>query len=165
MEPESDELEYRLTGKLSYSAGGDMHPAEFVLLNPPTSRQSKYAGALRQGFMQALREQMNNDKIMAAAEAAREAANAEDQDPQDPGGEEEEDNPAAGHQVINMVAMAEKVDYPAYLDCGKKLLASGVMLWGGVHQAKESPIEKMSLWDLEEILGRYIQRFINTSRS
>lgn len=167
MEPESeskDEFEYRLTSPVKFSQSGDLVPAEFVLLKAPTSRQAKFAGFLRQCFMQALREQMNNDKLMEAARAAQEAAGA--QDPQDPGDDEEqEDDSAEGHNVINMVAMAEKVDYPAFLEAGKKLLASGAMLFNGGTQAKENPIEKMGFWDLEEILGRYIQNFIHTSRS
>lgn len=162
-EPESKEFEYRLTSPAKFSQDGDMVNATFVTLKPPSSRQSKFAGALRQGFMQALREQMNNDKIMEAAEAARvDAETLGEEDPQDPG--EEEANPAEGHNVINMVAMSEKVDYPKFIEAGKKLLGSGAMLFNGATQAKENPIEKMDLWDVEEIIGRYIQNFINTSR-
>lgn len=158
---DQDKFEYKLTSPMKFSNSGSLDDGEFVVLLTPTSRQSKYAGFLRQGFMQALREQMNNDKLMAAAEKARE--DAENQDPQDPGDVEED--LAAGHQVMNMVAMAEKVDYAAFLDAGKKLLSSGAMLFNGAVQAKENPIDKMSLWDLEEILGRYISNFIHTSRS
>ncbi len=166
MEPESNEdepLTYRITHPFKFSSDGDLIKCEFVTLKPPTSRQSKHAGFLRQCFMQALREQMNNDKVMAAAERAREVM--DNQDPQDPEDETTEDDPTAGHSVVNMVAMAEKVDYTKFLDQGKKLLGSGVMFFNGGTAAKENPIEKMGLWDLEEILGRYIANFINTSPS
>lgn len=163
-ESESAEFQYRLTSPMRISKSGDFEPVEFVLLKPPSSHQSKWAGALRQGVMQALREQMNNEKLMAAAEAAQMAAAEEEgEGPQDP--EDEEEDNTEGHKLINMVAMAKDVDYPQWLEAGKKLLGSGVMLFNGGTVAKEHPIGKLGLWDLEEILGRYIQNFINTSPS
>lgn len=165
-EPESipTQIEYQLTTPVRFhsSAAGGQEEATFVILKAPTSRQSKFAGALRQGFMQAMREQMNNEKLMAAAQAAakaaREAAGGEDLE------EDPQDSEPSGIQVMNTVAMAEKVDYVAFLDAGKKLLASGAMLFNGSVFAKENPIEKMSLLDVEEAIGRYISNFIHTSQ-
>jgi len=169
LEPEATVPQYKIVYPLRYSVGGDFEPVNFVTFVPPTSKHSKLAGYIRQGFMQAMREQLNNDKVMAAAVEAREAAAAAgstpDESPQDHSIDSEEYNPTEGHDVMNMIAMSEKVDYPAYLDVGKKLLASGVMLYNGSVQPIPATIEKMGLWDLEECVGRYIQNFINTSPS
>lgn len=148
------EFEYQLQLPIKFAKDGGENEGTFIMLSAPTSRNSKEVGAIRQAFMRALREQLNNDEVIEAAREQREAQ--EDT-------EESQESPS-GHQVCNMIAMATKVDYSDFLEVGKKLLASGnVAMVNGAVSMKVSLVDRLSLFDLEEMLGEYITNFINTS--
>lgn len=135
------EMRFMLTTPFDYSKGGEQLTAEFIVCTAPSSNQMKECAFLKQAFFRALPD--------GDSEASGEA---------DP-----DDLDMSGSDVMMMIAQSDGVKLSDVLEVGWKLIGSGVALVDGEQKLTEPLIKKMSLDDLESLIGDYIVNFVIAS--
>ncbi len=132
------EFKYVLKNPFSYSKDGQVIDAQFIALTAPTSRTTTECAALKQAFFRAMGEQEGGD--------------ADKVDP---------DFNIEGSDIMTLIAMSKGVDLPDVLDIGKKLFQQpGIALVDGETKLGNELMNRMSVDDLEDMLGDYLVNFI-----
>jgi len=132
------EFKYVLKTQFSYSKEGQVLEAQFIALTAPTSRTTNECAALKQAFFRAMGEQEGGD--------------ADKVDP---------DFNIQGSDVMTLIAMAKDVNLPEVLNIGKKLFQQpGIALIDGETKFGNELMNRMSVDDLEDMLGDYLVNFI-----
>jgi hypothetical protein len=136
------EFEYILKTKFGYASKGETAEATFITLFAPTSKTTRQCAALKQAFFRAMGEQEGG------------------------GGEEQTDSSfdIEGSDVMALLAMSKNVDLPDVIDISKQLFKMpGIALVDGETKLGESLIDRMSVDDIEDMLGEYMINFILAS--
>lgn len=135
-----DEVRFELEHPFKYATkGGDQETAQFILLNPPTTRNSKECAALKQAFYRASN---------SIAEETGESAQVE--------GDAAGPNPIG---IITVMAMSTAVDLADTLEVARRLFSSGLAQVDGEVKLTNKLIESMSQDDFEKMLGVYLVNF------
>lgn len=152
MTEEVYEFNYTLRRGFSYHFKGQPREAEFITLFVPTTANIGYVGKLKQGMIHALTggEVTEEDRKRAAEE--KEAGN-------DKGFDD-----LTGDMIMSMLAMSKDVDYAEYLNTAKyALIAKGIAMVDGEEPMKGSMLDKVTMPDLESMVGEYLKVFILSS--
>jgi len=135
------EFKYVLKSPFSYSKDGQVIDAQFITLKAPTSRTTTECASLKQAFFRAMSEQEGGD--------------ADKADP---------DFDISGSDIMTLIAMSKSVDLPEVLAIGKKLFQQpGIALVDGETKLGNELMNRMSVDDLEDLLGDYLVNFILAS--
>jgi len=137
------EFQYVLKSPFSYASKGETIEAKFVVLTAPTSRTTHECAALKQAFFRAMGEQ---DSTTAT------------------GAEQASDYTIEGPDIMTLLAMSKNVDFPDVLEVAKRLFQMpGIALVDGETKFGSALIDRMSIDDLEDMLGQYMVNFILAS--
>ena len=136
------EITVTLETPIAYHHNGGEAEGTFVSLQPPTSRNLVECAMLKQAMYQ-------------AAVSIGKGQEAGDAPP-------EEEQSLSGKELMQMLYIAESVDISTILLTGKDLLKTAALLEG--EQKMTVPLlDKLSLSDLENLIGEYIAAFIFAS--
>ena len=135
------EFKYVLKTSFEYSKKGEILSAQFISLTAPTSRTTAECAALKQAFFRAMGEQEGGDPDKM-----------------------DQDFDIEGSDIMTLIAMAKSVDLPDVLAIGKKLFQQpGIALIDGEIKFGNELMNRMSVDDLEDLLGEYLVNFILAS--
>lgn len=137
------EFDFPLTKKFEYSFKGDTVEASFIRLSEPSANNSMVCAQLKQAFYRAMSE---------AGEKSGEGAT-----PQNEGKGVADIKPA---DVMSLLYTSNSVEVHKLLLHAKELFSSGVALVDGEQKLTKPLIDKISLSDLESMLGGYFVNFI-----
>jgi len=136
------EFQYVLKTPFSYAHKGETINAKFVVLKAPTSRTTDECAALKQAFFRAMSDTEGSGGS----------------------GEADPDMKIEGSDVMAMLAMAKNVDLPEVMNVAKKLFQqSGIALIDGETKFGNELMNRMSVDDLEDMIGDYMVNFILAS--
>tara|TARA_Y100000310_G_C20103041_1_gene543645 strand:+ start:39 stop:503 length:465 start_codon:yes stop_codon:yes gene_type:complete len=152
----SETPEIPLGTPLEFSQGGSIETAHFIRIFPPSGKNTGEAGQLKQCFMRALKEQVEDNMTKGLSPEAQDEAEE---------AQAEQNLAEQGQGVCAMVSMSTTVDYPKFLEVGKRFLTmGGVALIGPTDiPLKSGTVEKLTLADLEAVVGGYVAHFISAS--
>lgn len=134
------EITVELRDGFNYTNKGDVHKATFINLTPPAFKQMSYVTPIKQAFTAAISEIQSNQKVKA-----------------EPGQEKGEASITASEVVALMHSWSGdmvKVNLWA-----QGLFKQCALIEGEVSMTTPL-IEKMSMYDFENLLGSYIANFI-----
>ncbi len=139
---EPKEVIYNLKTPFNYAYKGDKRDAGFITLKAPTVSNIGYISKLKQGFMRAIRSQSQSSATSSGD------ASADD---------------LTGEMIIMMLQMSD-VDYSEYMTIGKCIFVdSDIALIDGELKFNKDLINRLSVDDLELMIGEYLKDFILTS--
>jgi len=139
--PEGSEFEYGKAGNLQTCA--------FITLLPPTSRNMEECAFLKQAFFQAVRDQQDR-------------SGGKDDDDDDDEKEEDDDSTLSGDTIVGIL-LVSNVNFNTILIAAKTLFTSGIGRVDGEAKLTCPLIEKLSMDELEEMMGLYMSTFILAS--
>lgn len=135
-----DEIEFVLDRPIDFAASGELAKGKLLILKAPSARNQKERIRLQQGFFQAI-SSLKND-----GEAKKDAGAGE----------------IKGSEILALM-LSSSVDMVAYHDDFKRLITSGVCLVEGTEPLTVPLYDKLSLDDLDRMLGDYLAGFILSS--
>lgn len=134
------ELEFHLEEPLEYAHDGDPATTEEITLKAPKTRQRKTVGKLKQYFFRALPKDQTDD----------------DEKKQDQPQDEVE---IKGDEIIFLIAQSD-VDYTDFIEQGRKLMLSGTAEVAPGVPLTDVLIDRMSIDDVDRMIGEYVATFI-----
>lgn len=138
--------QYLLQDKFDYASGSGMEEAQFIELVAPTRKSMEHYSPIKSAFMQAVNH-LNSETDEETKENA--AKNTDDAD---------KEIDAEG--VINMMYSCPDVDMNKVFLHADNLFKFGAGKIDGEEKITKPIIEKMSMRDVEGLLGKYIATFI-----
>ena len=139
MEEGATEFKYVLKTPFDYTFKGDTAKAEFITLSAPTSKTTQECSALKQAFFRAMGEREGKG---GKADVDAEVDDIE------------------GSDVLILIAMSNNVDLSDVMDNAKKLFQQpNIAMIDGETKMKTELIGRMSVDDLEDMLGEYMVNF------
>jgi len=163
-----EELEFPLTKSFKYTAAnGTLSEAENITLYAPTGKDAAACSTLRQGFLRAMKESMQDSDLTDAVAEAKEAMDALEE--QKLLGEVDADEDVValpsplegGSLFLSGIAMATTVDYAEFLATFRKLLLGGrIAKIDGHTKLLPLHLDNMDYKDLQDLCGVYVRNFI-----
>lgn len=138
------EFEYTLKQPFDYAHKGEQYTASMLLCKCPTSKQIDKCARLKQAFYR------------AAAESAESAQDRQQSD------RATRDSDISAQEVLDAICQSN-VDFSEVMSIGISLISSGIVLIDGQEKLTRGLIDKMSLDDIESVLGEYYVNFIIAS--
>jgi len=138
------EFEYTLKQSFDYAHKGEQYTASTLLCKCPTSKQIDKCARLKQAFYR------------AAAESAESASDKQQ------GDRAARDSDITAQDVLDAICQSS-VDFGEVLSVGISLISSGIVLIDGQEKLTRGLVDKMSLDDLESLIGEYYVNFIVAS--
>lgn len=148
---------YALLGELKYAThDGEMNEAQFIEMNAPTGRHSRYVAALRQAIVKAIVEE---GRVSAAldSEEVRQGPPAPEKEPAED--EDEQVEIADGIEIVNILARSSVSLADTYKIARELFLQKGILKVDGDVQMTQMLIDKMTAQDFERLVGSYIANF------
>ena len=145
-------LEYRLAQPIEYSDQGEMVPGEVLVLTAPKGNQRKDITKLKQTFFRAItstNDPANSEQIEEAKEKRDEV--------------EESELEINSDEVLFVVMQSSSVDYADFIEIGRKVLIGGICKIDGVKTVNSVIIDRLSVEELENLIGAYVAFFIVSS--
>ena len=140
------EVIYNLSEEFEYAFKGEVRNAKFVTLKAPTVSNISSVAKLKQGFMQAISGQKNEENKKKKT-----------------GDNDEDLNDLTGALIMAMLSMSD-VDYAKYLETAKSVfIESEICLIDGELKFNKSLFSKLSFDDMEGMTGEYLRVFILSS--
>jgi len=137
------EFEFILQEDLQYADGtGGFAKAKKMLLRAPSTKQKKYSIKLRQGFMQAVKS--NVDTFSKSKNTAKTSSSHEEM---------------KGEEILGLMLMSD-VDMVGFCDTFKDLLIDGCCLVDGKIVLTLSLYEGLSDEETSRLMGEYIANFL-----
>lgn len=145
-------LEYRLAQPIEYSDQGEMVPGEVLVLTAPKGNQRKDITKLKQTFFRAISSGNESPTPEQIEEAKGKRGEVEDS--------ELEIN---SDEVLFIVMQSSSVDYADFIEIGRKVLIGGICKIDGVKTVNAVIIDRLSVEELENLIGSYVAFFIVSS--
>jgi hypothetical protein len=145
-------LEYRLTQPIEYSDQGEMVPGEVLVLTAPKGNQRKEITKLKQTFFRAIssgNESLSEEQIEVAKDKRSES--------------ESEEIEINSDEVLFIVMQSSSVDYADFIEIGRKVILGGICKIDGVKTVNAVIVDRLSVEDLENLIGSYVAFFIVSS--
>ena len=140
--PNEENVRFILEKSVRYGTkGGDSEQGSWIELRPPSPIHLRECGALKQAWLRAFNE-INKDD--------------DDDDKVQVEGNTKGPDPMG---IVNVMATASSVDYPDVLEVARKLFISGVAWVEGEVKVTNNIMQRMTLNDLERMLGVYLINF------
>lgn len=143
MSEEQSFIDYQLETSIMYHFKGDEVEGGFISLYPPSSKNIKECCELKQAFFRSLPK---NDATKPPVED-----------------EKDEDAGITGEAIIGLISMSDKVELSHVLLTARELFKSGVALMEGETKLTTPMLDKLSIDDLEGMVGEYMAVFILAS--
>ena len=145
-------LDYRLSQPVPYADQGETVEGEVLVCTAPKGKNRKDVTKLKQMFFRSLPDQdsASIEKAQAAKELKEEEAS-------------EEDISINGNEILFIVMQSAKVEYDDFIELGRKVLSSGCCSIDGVKEVNSTIIDRLSVEELENVVGEYVAFFIVSS--
>lgn len=137
------EFEYTLRQPFDYAHKGEQYTASTLLCKCPTSKQIDKCAKLKQAFFRAVSETSDN---VSDSQHGTGSGNV-DIKPRD---------------VLDAICQSS-IDFSDVMSTGISLLSSGIVLVDGQEKLTRGLIDRMSLDDIESVIGEYYVNFIVAS--
>ncbi len=142
------EFDYKLQVAFDYASDGDQVPAQTVKLKAPTVKHRRLVAKLKQAFLRSLPEDDDDEDDDKVATPTAAAGNT----PIRP----------SGKMIMFTMGVSKDVDLGKVLDTAVELFLK-VGRINGKEALKPVHFDRMSMTDLEGMLGEYLSRFILAS--
>jgi len=145
MSERPDEIRHTLLVPFEYTLKGQMATAEFITLQPPTTKNRNECAKLEQAFMRALPDASNMTEEQR--ERARSAAPEVSVDP-------------SPSEALATIAMSPTSDLSEVMEVARKLFLADVALIDGEHKVNSAALDRMDMDDFKDLVGKYLVGFI-----
>ena len=147
-------FEYNLSSPIKYSDNGEFVESDLLVLYAPNWKQSRYASKISQQYIRA-RSQLATSDLMDKLSALEPTQSVE---------KDKDDEDTAARGMIEVFKMSA-FDIHDILEMFTQLLRTGVAQIEDKTRLSEKHLEAISLLDLELMLGRYINSFLEPTNT
>lgn len=143
------EHEFKLNVPVKYHSGGDHHEGSLIILKAPSNKVRAQRGALKQAFMQSIREAEDNTKVTVQTDGNDDTVI--------------QDNEIADY-ILMMLYSSKTIKIATIIEEFKQLLTVGkCALVEGEVPMNALMFDEMDADDCDRMMGEYMANFILAS--